>query len=77
MYIILLIIHDQDIFNRLRTLRATTSKLAKEYATQANSATSALQAKELMEEGINKLELLYNDTVYSIVLVIYNSNQCM
>lgn len=50
-----------DILTRLQQLRAQTSRLAKDYAKRANNASSALEAKALAVEGMQRLRLLYTD----------------
>jgi len=47
------------LLDNVKLLRSTTSKLAKEYASKANNATTSLEAKELLIEGMNKLQDLY------------------
>ena len=51
------------IMSEVKTLRSSTSKLAKEYASQASKAASAIEAKDLLEEGTEKLKELYNSTM--------------
>lgn len=43
----------------MKSLRATTSRLAKDYACKANNASTALDAKEIMKEAQQALEALY------------------
>jgi nucleolar GTP-binding protein len=54
--------HIDDIVVDLKTLRMSTSTMAKEYASRGSNATSAQEAKELMEEGKTKLEELYQNS---------------
>ena len=51
--------HVNAILNDLKTLRATTSKLAKDYAARGNIAESSQEARDLLAEGSTKLEELY------------------
>jgi len=43
----------------LKVLRAATSRIAKDYASRASVAASAVEAKELLENGMKELEDLY------------------
>ena len=56
------------ILDNVKLLRSTTSKLAKEYASKANNATTSLEAKELLIEGMNKLQDLYEKSKISTSL---------
>jgi len=47
------------ILANLKALRATTSRVAKEYASRGTNAESAAEAKLLLEEGTKKLEELF------------------
>eukprot|EP01041_Mallomonas_annulata_P004631 gene4631-9192_t len=60
--------HLQDIFTNLKQLRAKTSRLAKDYASRANNATSAIEAKDLLKEGISALETMYMNEAESLYL---------
>ena len=51
--------HLDDVLNDLRLLRAMTSKIGKEYAAKASSATSSIEAKEILTQGMAELEALY------------------
>lgn len=46
----------------LKSLRAETSKLGKEYASKAKNAPSAIEAKDTLIEGTEALKELYNAT---------------
>lgn len=48
-----------DVLNDLKTLRMNTSRIAKEYASSANNASSAVEAKEIFANGTAALEQLY------------------
>ena len=47
----------------LKALRASTSKIAKDYAGRASNSSTASEAKELLEEGIKTLETYYTQSV--------------
>lgn len=49
-----------DILVKLKTLRTSTSKLAKDYAGRSSKAESAAEAKELLDEGLQALEKFYS-----------------
>ena len=51
------------VLGNLKELRMATSKTAKSYASQASCATSAAQAKEILDEGLQSLEDLYSTSV--------------
>jgi len=53
--------HLKDIIERMKRLRASTSKLGKYYAAQASNATSALAARELLQNTMKEMETLYTD----------------
>jgi hypothetical protein len=54
----------------MKILRAKTSKLAKEFASQANNATSAQEAKELLEQGMKELQTMYEETVRKFLFLL-------
>lgn len=54
----------------LKQLRAETSRIGKEYASRCSSAESAVEAKQLLEEGTKKLEELYTISVRVTVMTI-------
>ena len=51
--------HLNDVLEDLRALRAMTSRIGKEFAAKANNASSSIEAKELMAQGMAELEALY------------------
>ena len=51
--------HLDDVLNDLRLLRAMTSRIGKEYAAKASNATSSIEAKEILTQGMAELEALY------------------
>ena len=53
--------HLSDILDDLKSLRAETSRVAKDFASRANKADTAIEAEELLEEGIATLRELYED----------------
>ena len=53
--------HLTDILVDLKDLRAETSRVAKDFASRANKAETALEAEELFEEGMATLRELYED----------------
>jgi hypothetical protein len=59
----------QDILADLRELRALTSRMAKDFAARAGNASTALEARDCMVEGIKQLEGLYNTSVSARVWV--------
>lgn len=61
--------HPQTVLADLKELRASTSKLAKEYAAKAKVAPTAMDARDLMVEGTRALEGLYNTSVRMLVRV--------
>ncbi|KAJ1424376.1 P-loop containing nucleoside triphosphate hydrolase protein, partial [Ochromonadaceae sp. CCMP2298] len=48
-----------DVLADLQTLRAATSRVGKEFAGRASNATTAVEAKEIMSEGMQALEDCY------------------
>ena len=48
----------------LKVLRAETSKVGKEYASKAKNAASAIEAKNMLEEGTEALRAVYNATTH-------------
>lgn len=52
----------EDVFIDLKQLRAATSKLAKEYASMANNATSSTEAKAVLDEGLQALQEMYESS---------------
>ena len=52
------------IMANLKLLRAETSKIGKEYASKAKNAASAIEAKDMLEEGTEALRALYNATTH-------------
>jgi nucleolar GTP-binding protein len=51
----------KDTLERLKQLRALTSKTAKEYAALASICVSAIEAKELLATGMAELERIYKE----------------
>eukprot|EP00596_Hydrurales_sp_CCMP1899_P005323 CAMPEP_0119043496 /NCGR_PEP_ID=MMETSP1177-20130426/22762_1 /TAXON_ID=2985 /ORGANISM="Ochromonas sp, Strain CCMP1899" /LENGTH=421 /DNA_ID=CAMNT_0007011733 /DNA_START=130 /DNA_END=1395 /DNA_ORIENTATION=- len=47
------------ILSNLKTLRAATSRIGKDYASRGSNSVSAQEAKELLVEGMKELEELY------------------
>ena len=47
----------------LKTLRAATSRIGKEYAARGSNSTTAQEAKDLLLEGMAELEQLYEHSV--------------
>lgn len=58
----------QDVLQNLLVLRAGTSKIGKEYASRAKNATSAMEARDLMVEGMKTLENYYTNAPEAIAL---------
>jgi nucleolar GTP-binding protein len=50
------------ILSNLKTLRTATSRTAKEYASRGSNAESAVEAKQILEEGMSALEQLYEQS---------------
>lgn len=50
------------VLGNLKTLRTSTSRLAKEFASKANNASSALEAREILEAGQTSLKELYESS---------------
>lgn len=50
----------ETLLAEVKQLRMTTSKISKDYASRANNATSATEAKELLAGGMQELEDLYS-----------------
>jgi hypothetical protein len=58
--------------DELKTLRASTSTIAKSFASKASNATNAIVAKEIMDEAVVELEKLYlNSVLFFILFLIY------
>ena len=51
-----------DMLSNLKSLRAATSRIAKEYASRGSNAETAQEAKELLMEGIKELEQLFESS---------------
>jgi len=51
--------HLTDILVELKELRAETSRVAKDFASRSNKAVTAIEAEELLEEGVATLRELY------------------
>jgi hypothetical protein len=50
--------------NDIRSLRAVISKIAKNYASRASNAGTAIEAKDIFEEGKTELKKLFaNDNI--------------
>lgn len=49
-----------SILSSLKELRVKTNRIAKDYASRSSNASSLLEAKSLLEEGMGTLETLYN-----------------
>ena len=47
----------------LKALRAATSRIAKDYASRGKNATTAQEAKDLLENGMKELEELFHTSV--------------
>lgn len=54
--------HLQHILEDLKQLRAHTSRIGKEFASLANNASSSIEAKEILTNGIAALEALYQNS---------------
>lgn len=50
----------KQVLLRLKELRATTSRIAKEFAAKAGESESSVAAKELLQEGIECLRNIYS-----------------
>ena len=59
--------------SNLKTLRASTSRIAKDFAGRASNSSSAVEAKGLLEEGIKTLEKFYETSV-TFLLLLLNEN---
>lgn len=51
--------HLNTVLEKLKTLRVATSKVGKDFASRANNASTALEAREIMAAGVLELEALY------------------
>ena len=56
----------------LKILRAETSRIGKEYAFKAKNAATAIEAKDMLEEGTEALKGLYNDTTNPVAQSLEN-----
>jgi nucleolar GTP-binding protein len=52
-----------EILDRLKSLRMKTSVISKDYASKISQAETALDCKNLFEEGVEQLKLLYTDSL--------------
>jgi nucleolar GTP-binding protein len=53
----------ESILSSLKELRVKTNRIAKDYASRASNATSSVEAKSLLEEGMSTLESYYKSGV--------------
>jgi hypothetical protein len=49
--------------NNLKALRKKTSVLSREYTALARNATTAIEARQVLDKGLEDLELLYSSSV--------------
>ena len=56
----------------LKVLRAETSKMGKEYASKAKNAATAIEAKDMLEEGTEAMKALYNVTTNPVAQSLEN-----
>lgn len=52
-----------SILQELKVLRASTSRIGKDFASRANNASTAVEAKELLTQGMQELEALYEHSL--------------
>jgi hypothetical protein len=58
----------KKILDELKTLRTSTSTIAKSFASKASNTTNAIVAKEIMDEAVVELEKLYLNSVLFLIL---------
>jgi hypothetical protein len=52
-----------DVLGRIKALRAATSRIGKEYASKGAKAETAIEARALLDEGMEALQQLYTASV--------------
>lgn len=50
------------VLRDLKDLRTTTSRTAKEFAARASNASSSIEAKQLLEDGLQELKAIYENS---------------